>query len=373
MTARAFGHAAIQARHGKTLELTRDREIGPRATCVVAVGADLDEHAAAALRGRVQLTIAAGGRCATVTGRLNPAFRPGDPLVVRRDPAVTRDALVVDADGAAADLDRALVVELSRPGADVTLDLDEVCGAVPGVLVVDPGALWRVQVPAVDGEPDLRVAAPVDGRACEEALDALDRGGHVRLQAAPHGDPAAMALVAAAHDRGHTVLPTPGLSPVVASLSLVGATSARLVIATGQGRPQPVAPGVCRVVTGVAGDRVGRWLEGADRGLVSLDPGTAREQHLPWRRGAALQIPGGRGRTAIVAAVWSPGPVAALEPVVAVLAEELLRVGASVREVAHAVRRAAGIPHRAAYEAVLDLARSAEIDSVARPDPRTRR
>jgi len=375
VVAQAVGHGSIQATHGKTLELMRDDAIGPRATCVVAVGARLDEHAAAALRGRVSLTIISGGHSDVVSGRLNPAFRPGDPLVVRRDGAVTRDALIVDADASAADLRRALVLELARPGAEVSLELREVPGAAPGVLVVDPGAAWRSGSGRTTAgpEPDVRVGVPVTWHAYEAALEALELGGHVLLEAAPHEDATAVALVAAAQDAGHTVLPAPGLSPIAAVVSLVGVSPERLVIATARGRARPVAPGVCRVVTGVAGDRVTRWLDGAERGLVSLDQGAPREQHLPWRRGELLRIPGGRGRTAIVVAAGPPRPAEAIDPVVAGLASELLRVGASVREVTHAVQRAAGVPHRRAYNAVLELARRPEISSVSRPEPRTRR
>ena len=39
LTIRARGHAAITATHDKTLELSADNDIGPRATCVIGVGA----------------------------------------------------------------------------------------------------------------------------------------------------------------------------------------------------------------------------------------------------------------------------------------------------------------------------------------------
>jgi hypothetical protein len=337
----ARGHAAVRATHAKTLELVREGEIGRAATCVVAVGASLDEDALCALHGRVELTLGAGGVSGSVRGRLNPAFRPGDPLVVRRAAAVTRDALLIDADRGAADLDRALVAELARPGAAVEVTLREVQGAAPGVLVVDPGPLWRV-----DGGP--RPDAPEGGVAA-----ALERGGRVVLRAAPD-EGAAAAIVAAAHDAGHTVLPAPGLPPLAAALAVAGVAAERVRFAQGA-RPGRLEPGTARVVAGVPGDRAERWLKGAERGLIALDPGTPREEYLPWRAGQAVAIPGGARRSAIVVAGPAPAAHGGLDPVATSLAGALLAHGASPRDVARAVQDATGLPRSAAYDAVLAL------------------
>ena len=140
-----------------------------------------------------------------------------------------------------------------------------------------------------------------------------------------------------------------------------------------------------RVAAGVRGDRVADWLAGADSGVISLDVGTLREQHLPWRAGSELQIPGGRTRRAIVVAYaesTGDGPLAAapssaaelsLDPALASFASEMLAQGASTRDVAHALQQATGLKRSIAYEAVLSLQRRAQTSSVERRDPRTSR
>jgi hypothetical protein len=179
VTGAAAGHPSIRATHRKTLELTRDQEITERATCVVGVATRLDEDALAELHGAVALTLATGDESVTVRGRLNPAFQPGDPLVARRAPDVTRNAVIVEADTAAEDLPRSFVERLAQPGVDIAVTVVELPDEpAPGVLVAtgaDPGA------------------------------------------------------VAAAHDAGHSVLPHPSLEGVAAVLAVAGAPGAEVV------------------------------------------------------------------------------------------------------------------------------------------------
>ena len=330
ITGIAAGHPNVRATHAKTLELVRENAIGARATCVVAVAAAIDEHALARLHGQVELTLAAGGSEARVRGRLNPAFQPGDPLVVRRAPAVTRDALVIDADRSAADLPRPLVAELARAGARVELTVEAVAAAAgAGVLVVRP--------------LDAGEARETDGA---EIAAALAAGERVALEADLATDEEARRAIHAAHDAGHTVIPAPGVSAPAAVRAVAG-----------------LPPGN-EVMEDVAAEQVDRRLRasGGTRGAVVLDPGTPREEYLPWRRGERLVIAGARGRSAAFA-------VTAEEPSHE-RAEAMAAAGASTRDVARALQDA-GLPRRRAYE--LARGQAADTSSVSRPDPRTSR
>lgn len=328
ITGTAAGHPNIRATHGKTLELAREQQIGPRATCVVAVATRLDDGALVELHGRVELTLAAGAAEERVRGRLNPAFQPGDPLIVRRADAVTRDALVVGADRSAADLSRSFVAELAQPGARVDVRVETLAGEPgPGVLVV------RSAEPA---------SAPVDPAAVAEALAA---GGRVEIAA----DEGGRRAIRAAHDAGHTVIPAPGL-PLPVALSAVGGLAAG-----------------AELITGVQADQLERRLKatGAGRGAVVLDPGTPREQYLPWCRGHRLEIPGARGRTAAFATEAYDAATGSER------AAAMAAGGASTRDVAQVLREDAGLPRRRAYELALSL--TAEMSSVSRREPRTSR
>lgn len=326
----AAGHPSIRATHRKTLELTREREITERATCVVGVGVEIDEEALAMLHGRVELSLSVGDMTETVRGRLNPAFRPGDPLVVRRAAAVTRDALVVEADRAASDLPRSFVAALSDGTARIGIRVEPSASAAgPGVLVVrGVGGICT----------DIRgKRRPVD------VAEALARGERVEF-AGPRE------VIDAAHDAGHTVLPAPGLAPADAVRAVAGL--------------DPDA----EVTEGIRAEELPRLLErsGATRGAIALDHGTPREQYLPWRAGERLEIPGARGRrAAFVVEAATAGPEALAR------AEAMAASGASTRDVARALQEDAGLSRRRAYELALGL--TADTSSVSRPEPRTSR
>lgn len=304
VTGTAAGHPNIRATHAKTLELSRAADIGPRATCVVGVAAAIDERALASLHGRVELTLEAGGEPVAVRGRLNPAFQPGDPLVVRRAAAVTRDAFVIDADRVAADVPRSFVVALADASARIGVTVEELAGEHgPGVLVVAPG----------------RGGQPVD-------VAAGLRGGRRITLRADLERRETRAAIAAAHDMGATVLPSPGLSVGDAVLAVAGIARAGCAEIDGRtSRPRDVDwEGVASLlVTDAPAERVPKWLRraaraGLTRGAIALDPGTPREQYLPWRAGEPFDGGGARaalalaqpedGRTAETISVSRPEP-----------------------------------------------------------------
>jgi hypothetical protein len=377
----AAGHPNVRATHRKTIELVREDEITARATCVIGVAAAIDEEALPALRGRVELTIAVSDLSATVRGRINPAFRPGDPLVVRRADAVTRDAVMIDASAAAADLDRELVARLASSDAVVEIRFRSLDEIAPGTLIVGlPGVSADGGPIDVDsrGEkaprPDLELRSPLGDADVARALEALDDARRVSVTASlDDGD--AIALVAAAHDAGHDVLPAEGLDPNDAALAVAG-----------------IDPASATVAAGVPADRVGTWLRKAvvaERGAILLDPGTPREQVIPWGAGERPRIPGARGRTAVVAAGAGAGKARGGEPGAGgaastargdpspdllARARELTASGASTRDVAALLRDEGGLARGAAYELALELAgRTPDTSNVSRPEPRTSR
>lgn len=117
VTIRCRGHAQITAGHSKTFELTPDADIGPRATCVIGVGAQVDGDPRL-LAGPVEIALEAGGIRQRVTAEANPFATHG--FVVRKSDFRGHDTLAVNADAAASDLDRELVAALQH-GAELTV------------------------------------------------------------------------------------------------------------------------------------------------------------------------------------------------------------------------------------------------------------
>ena len=218
------GHAAITASHAKTVELVSEQEIGPRATCVVAVGARVESGDLLELRGWIDLTLEAGGITDVIRGHANPASARGDRLVVRRGAAAVRDALLVEADKGAADLDRRLVAALTDPQATVTVRLapaqDQRRGR--GALIVSPGAPWTGSTSEPSRPAEVNLRSPLSAQDVELATSSLVDSAHVSLDANLAADRAALALVEAAWSEGHFVLAAEGLGPLPSALAVAG-------------------------------------------------------------------------------------------------------------------------------------------------------
>lgn len=142
ITIRGRGHPRVRATHAKTIELTTERELTGRGTCIVGVGVALDPARLGALSGRVVVTFEAGGHRELVRGLANPRYDAATGrLVIRRSRHRADDTLVVGADKGSADLDRALVAALADGGVElrvtVARDADLAGGADDEVLDAD--------------------------------------------------------------------------------------------------------------------------------------------------------------------------------------------------------------------------------------------
>jgi len=119
---RARGHENVCATHGSTFEVTGDDWLTPAGDCILGVDADatpadLDPAFVEACRdadAQLVATLRAVGHEAVVRGRGHPdlTFDSDRSAVVRTSDYVDDRTVMVDADAAAADLDRDLVAAL---------------------------------------------------------------------------------------------------------------------------------------------------------------------------------------------------------------------------------------------------------------------
>ena len=306
----------------------------------------------AGLRGTIELTISAGGRSVLVRGRANPAFRPGDPLIIRRDPAITRQAILVGADSGAAGLDRQLVAALAERDAAIQLPLGGDRLAAGGALVVDVDQGWTTG--EVDSDScDLVVASPINREAAAAIADALRRGEKVLLRR-DLSDIAAMGIVRDAHTSGYAVVPRVGLAPIGAALAVAGVPVEAVEFARyDRHRPRELRYGATRVTVCVPGDRVLDHLRCGDLGLIALDAGTPREEFLSWH-GEQPSVAGGRGRVAVVVAHRLP-ETALLDSVSQAYAVAMLEENLPVGEIARVIATVSGRRRRDVYNHVLQL------------------
>jgi len=129
---RASGHEHVRAEHASTFEVTGEDYLTPAGDCILAVGADrvpadFDPAFVEACRSRearIVATIEAGGHRERVVGRGHPdlTFESERSLVGRTSDYVDDRTVMVGADAAAVEMDRALVAALADD-ADLTLVL----------------------------------------------------------------------------------------------------------------------------------------------------------------------------------------------------------------------------------------------------------
>jgi 16S rRNA (cytidine1402-2'-O)-methyltransferase len=103
------GHPYNSGTHATTLERTRALAIGPRATCIVGVGANYDADALLKLRGEIEVVLEGNGVSDSFTATVSPFFLGGDSLVFRRGLGLRTRTFAYDATKTAADLDRKLM------------------------------------------------------------------------------------------------------------------------------------------------------------------------------------------------------------------------------------------------------------------------
>lgn len=152
----AVGHADVTGRHEKTLELTGENAITARATCILGVSAGPLPGDLPMLRGRVRLSIAAGGVTAAVEGEVNPGYHSAERLIVRRSGQLDPDTFLVNASAAAADLPPDLLGAMSAPGAAIDVAASEI-GTPPPVVLVLTGGPATDEIARLAAQADLVV------------------------------------------------------------------------------------------------------------------------------------------------------------------------------------------------------------------------
>ncbi|MEM1046791.1 MAG: 16S rRNA (cytidine(1402)-2'-O)-methyltransferase [Pseudomonadota bacterium] len=255
-TIHARGHANVRASHAKTLELIDGTDLTASGTCIIGVEARYDEEALLALRGGIRVHLAAGAHEDVLTARINPLYRRGDPLILRRSSEPGPRSFAIAASKGAAQLDRALIAALAHPEAELRIDIESLAAEDE----IEAGALFVVGMP-IGNEADISLRAldtlqSVDLVAAEdtrtirgfldrhgircrslsyhdhnergrtlqilERLDAGDRVALVSEAGMPLLSDPGFHLVRAAREAGHLITVVPGPDSVTSALSVSG-------------------------------------------------------------------------------------------------------------------------------------------------------
>lgn len=380
---RGRGHPDLRATHGKTLELTAAPEVTARATCVVGVAAHLDPDELAMPRGRVAVTLAAGGLAAAGEAVVNPDHDARERAVVRRSGERDPDTLLLHSSLTARDLDAALVAALADPRTEVVLTVTELDRPRPLVLLGRPGVvpagrlgrLWRGADAAVDAAGNAAGPGKPPGghldRLADGILDAvLDAGGvvAVRLDGPVEAVGPAAGWLAAAAGRGarFAVLPDPSPAGPLPALLAAGLPAAPALWLGTLGRRDlrraeladllraPPVPTVLRVPPADAAAVLGPIAAASPEAVVAveedpLDVGVGLARLPAAGCVAAVERFPGEAAYVVLPAAAAAGVRVALPPV----ARALVAAGVPARTVSEALRPL-GLDRRTLYRALDD-------------------
>ncbi|MEM2889908.1 MAG: DUF371 domain-containing protein [Candidatus Hadarchaeum sp.] len=128
----AKGHPRIKALHPTTLMITKDKEVGPKGDCIIAVAADksvadLSETIKRMIQSgcRILITLEVNDITETIQAFGHPSLTldHASDMVVRKSAFKCGRTLAIYANKAAADLSRTLIARLRDPTAEVRISV----------------------------------------------------------------------------------------------------------------------------------------------------------------------------------------------------------------------------------------------------------
>ncbi len=133
VTFRAFGHENVVGDHRTTLEITSEKFLTKRGTCIIGIGSNLtldriDNVIKSLARQRdteIQLRISAGGITEIITGHGSAGltYESTVSMVARTSGFECPRTLMIGADKAASDIDRTLIEILRDPEVEMDCEL----------------------------------------------------------------------------------------------------------------------------------------------------------------------------------------------------------------------------------------------------------
>jgi hypothetical protein len=130
---RAKGHPNVSAKHATTIEITRDREMGKRADCIIGVAADkglsqLSKEFKLAAKNpetQIEVVLSVGGFHEVVRGwgHEDLTFEDDDDLVIRKSNFTCPRTLMIRSDKASRDLDRRLIELLKEENSELVVEI----------------------------------------------------------------------------------------------------------------------------------------------------------------------------------------------------------------------------------------------------------
>ena len=118
---RCYGHRNVRAKHGKTIEFTKDDEIGVKADCVVGVRADFELAELKRFEGKILITVECGDAVDEFHAIVNPDFCDEREMVLRKGRYSSGRTFGVMLNKGADGLKREMAKLMREPGAEMVV------------------------------------------------------------------------------------------------------------------------------------------------------------------------------------------------------------------------------------------------------------
>ncbi|MBW2984188.1 DUF371 domain-containing protein [Candidatus Woesearchaeota archaeon] len=122
----AYGRKNITAKHKTTLEFTKDKEVTKKGDCIVGAKADFDLKSIKKFiknKKKIRIKIKAGDFCEEIRCEVNPNFGDSKEIVIRKSDFISKRTLGINANKAAADLNKKIIELLKNPNQKLLISL----------------------------------------------------------------------------------------------------------------------------------------------------------------------------------------------------------------------------------------------------------
>ena len=124
----AYGHQNIRGTHKTTFEITKDKDLSTRGTCIIGVKA---EYNLSLLKefiknvGKVKIILSVDSVSDSVIGDVNKDFDDPEEIVIRMGEFCDKRTLVNHANKSALYLKRELIEKLKNPKAKLVIEIEK--------------------------------------------------------------------------------------------------------------------------------------------------------------------------------------------------------------------------------------------------------
>jgi uncharacterized protein len=120
---RCFGHPNIRAKHSKTIEFTKDAEIGVKADCIIGVKADFESLELKEFKGRILIVVESEDVTDEFHAMVNPDYNDDREVVLRKGQYLSERTFGIMLNKGADGLKREIANKMRKSGKEMLVTI----------------------------------------------------------------------------------------------------------------------------------------------------------------------------------------------------------------------------------------------------------